>query len=34
MDEDAISTGEGNSKIEAEQNCAKKAIDKLFKIEK
>lgn len=34
MDEDAISTGEGNSKIEAEQNSAKKAIDKLFKIEK
>lgn len=32
MDEDAISNGEGLSKIEAEQNAAKKAIDKLFLI--
>ena len=30
MDEDAISTGEGKSKIEAEQNAAKAAIEKLF----
>ena len=30
MDEDAIATGEGFSKIEAEQNAAKKAIEKLF----
>ena len=30
MDEDAISTGEGKSKIEAEQNPAKAAIEKLF----
>lgn len=32
MDEDVISSGEGRSKIEAEQNAAKKAIDKLFLI--
>jgi len=32
MDEDVISSGEGKSKIEAEQNAAKKAIDKLFLI--
>lgn len=32
MDEDAISTGEGASKIEAEQNAAKAAIKKLFLI--
>ena len=30
MDEDMISSGEGKSKIEAEQEAAKKAIDKLF----
>lgn len=30
MDEDAISTGEGISKIEAEQKAAKAAIEKLF----
>lgn len=30
MDEDAISMGEGLSKIEAEQNAAKAAIEKLF----
>ena len=33
MDEDVISSGEGKSKIEAEQNAAKKAIDKLFLID-
>lgn len=33
MDEDEISTGEGKSKLEAEQNAAKKAIDKLFLID-
>ena len=32
MDEDEISQGEGNSKQEAEQMAAKKAIDKLFLI--
>ena len=30
MDEDMISFGEGKSKIEAEQQAAKKAIEKLF----
>ena len=30
MDEDAIASAEGFSKIEAEQNTAKKAIEKLF----
>lgn len=33
MDEDDISTGEGKSKLEAEQEAAKKAIEKLFLIE-
>ena len=32
MDEDAISSGQGLSKIEAEQQAAKKAIEKLFLI--
>lgn len=32
MDEDKISTGTGKSKIEAEQQAAKNAIDKLFLI--
>ncbi len=32
MDEDKISTGKGKSKIEAEQQAAKKAIDRLFLI--
>ena len=34
MDEDKIATGHGKSKLEAEQSAAKKAIDKLFLIEK
>ncbi len=34
MDEDAISLGQGLSKIEAEQQAAKKAIEKLFLIDK
>ncbi len=34
MDEDKISSGAGKSKIEAEQSAAKKAIDKLFLIDK
>lgn len=33
MDEDNISSGKGKSKIEAEQDAAKKAIDKLFLID-
>ena len=33
MDEDNISSGKGKSKIEAEQNAAKKAMDKLFLID-
>lgn len=33
MDEDEISTGEGKSKLEAEQNAAKMAIEKLFLID-
>lgn len=33
MDEDEISCGEGKSKLEAEQNAAKKAIEKLFLID-
>ncbi len=32
MDEDKVSTGCGKSKLEAEQNAAKQAIDKLFLI--
>ncbi len=32
MDEDFISEGEGKSKTEAEQNAAKRAIEKLFKV--
>ena len=32
MDEDAIATGEGKSKLEAEQLSAKRAIEKLFLI--
>ena len=32
MDEDAIATGEGKSKLEAEQRAAQKAIKKLFLI--
>ena len=32
MDEDAIASGEGKSKLEAEQQAAKKSIDKLFLI--
>ncbi len=32
MDEDKISTGTGRSKVEAEQQAAKKAIEKLFLI--
>ncbi len=32
MDEDAIESGEGQSKIEAEQQAAKKSIQKLFKV--
>lgn len=33
MDEDEIASGEGLSKIEAEQVCAKNSIHKLFKID-
>ncbi len=33
MDEDEIASGEGLSKIEAEQNCAKNCIHKLFKVD-
>lgn len=33
MDEDEISSGEGKSKLEAEQNAAKLAINKLFLID-
>lgn len=33
MDEDEIASGEGMSKIEAEQDCAKNSIHKLFKID-
>lgn len=32
MDEDKIACGKGKSKQEAEQNCAKNAIDRLFLI--
>lgn len=32
MDEDAVSQGEGSTKIDAEQQAAKKAIEKLFLI--
>ena len=34
MDEDKISTGKGKSKIEAEQQSAKNAIEKLFLVDK